>query len=185
MGIRDYKDNNILFQKILECKITFPKFLSHDAKDLLKKILVINPLKRINIQNIKKHPFYLKGKEIFEKNFTIYQVSAEDIIDSENSSYFYDFKYMNENSFLDNFLYYEFDKKSEVILNRLKKEEIFCTNLEKRSNSFQINNKKNTNNLIYEDKNRKRKLKKLIDLEKRIKKMKKTKKAMKKSKQKI
>ena len=156
----DDKDNNILFQKILECKITFPKFLSHDAKDLLEKILVINPLKRINIQNIKKHPFYLKGKEIFEKNFTI--------------SYFYDFKYMNENSFLSNFLYYEFDKKSEVILNRLKKEEIFCTNVEKRSNSFQINNKKNTNNLIYEDKNRNRKLKKLIDLEKRIKKMKKT-----------
>ena len=170
----DDKDNNILFQKILECKIRFPKFLSDDAKDLLKKILVINPLKRINIQNIKKHPFYLKGKEIFEKNFTIYQVSAEDIIDSEDSSYFYDFKYMNENSFINNFLYYEYDKRSEVVLNRLKKEEIFCLkNEEKRSNSFQINNKNNTNNLVYDDKNKNRKLKKLIDIEKRIKKMKK------------
>ena len=174
----DDKDNNILFQKILECKITFPKFLSHDAKDLLKKILVFNPLKRINIQNIKKHPFYLKGKEIFEKNFTVYQVAAEDIIDSDNSSYFYDFKYMNENSFLNNFLYYEYDKKSEVILNRLQNEEIFCFKKEeKRSNSFKINNKKNTNNLIYDDKSRNRKLKKLIDLEKRIKKMEKTNKA--------
>ena len=170
----DDKDNNILFQKILECKITFPKFLSLDAKDLLKKILVMNPLKRINIQNIKKHPFYLKGKEIFEKNFTIYQVSAEDIIDSEDSSYFYNFKYMNENSFINNFLYYEFDKKSEIIINRLQKEEIFCLKSdEKRSNSFQINNQKNTNNVVYDDKNRNRKLKKLIDLEKKIKKMKK------------
>ena len=170
----DDKDNNILFQKILECKITFPNFLSNDAKDLLKKILVINPMKRINIQNIKKHQFYLKGKEIFEKNFTIYQVSAEDIIDSENSSYFYDFKYMNENSFINNFLYYEFDKRSEVLLNRLKKEKIFCVQNLKRSNSFQINNKKNTNNIIYDDKNRNRKLKKLVDLEKRIKKLIKT-----------
>lgn len=81
---------------------------------------------------------------------------------------------MNENSFINNFLYYEFDKKSEIIINRLQKEEIFCLKSdEKRSNSFQINNQKNTNNVVYDDKNRNRKLKKLIDLEKKIKKMKK------------
>ena len=101
----DDKDNNKLFKKILECKVKFPNTLSHDSKDLLKKILVTNPQKRISIKEIKKHPFYIKGKEIFEKNFTIYQVTSDEI-DSDNSSYFYELKYMNENSFINNLLYY-------------------------------------------------------------------------------
>ena len=63
------KDNKILFKKILECNIDFPKFIYGDAKDLIKKTLVIDPDKRIDIQDIKKHPFYILGKNIFEKKF--------------------------------------------------------------------------------------------------------------------
>ena len=33
----------------------------------MKKILVLNPEKRITIENIKKHRFYLRGKETFSK----------------------------------------------------------------------------------------------------------------------
>ena len=71
----DHKDNNKLFKKILECKINYPKNLSSDSKDLIKKILVPNPRRRISIPEIKEHPFYLKGKEIFENNFSILQIS--------------------------------------------------------------------------------------------------------------
>ena len=78
----DHKDNNKLFKKILECKINYPKNLSSDSKDLIKKILVPNPRRRISIPEIKEHPFYLKGKEIFENNFSILQISRE----SSNSS---------------------------------------------------------------------------------------------------
>ena len=67
----DHKDNDKLFKKILQCKINYPKNLSNDSKDLIKKILVPNPRKRISIPEIKEHPFYLKGKEIFENNFSI------------------------------------------------------------------------------------------------------------------
>ena len=169
----DDKDNNILFQKILDCKIKFPNSLSQIAKDLLEKILVIDPKKRINIPEIKKHPFYLKGKEIFEKNFTIYQVSAEDMIDSEDSGCYYDFKYMNEKSFINNLIYYESFQKSAVNINKLNKVDIFdIVNLKERSISLQIATKKKEKNLIYDDKIKHRKLKKLIDLEKKIRKMK-------------
>ena len=61
------ENNSILFQKIQECKIDYPNFISKNAKNLLKNILVNDPNKRIKISQIKKHSFYLKGKEIFKK----------------------------------------------------------------------------------------------------------------------
>ena len=59
--------NEVLFKKILRCKIEYPKFLSNTIIDLLKKILVSEPKNRITISEIKKHPFYLKGKKEFKK----------------------------------------------------------------------------------------------------------------------
>ena len=108
----DHKDNDKLFKKILECKIKFPKHLSDEAKDLLKKILVPNPRKRITIKEIKKHPFYLKGKEIFDNNFSIYQISrasslntSEGIIiyssfSKENKLFWYEFKHRSQIQFI-------------------------------------------------------------------------------------
>ena len=37
----------------------------------MKKILVTDPNKRIDINGIKEHPFYLNGKEIFEEKFLV------------------------------------------------------------------------------------------------------------------
>ena len=47
------KDNEILFKKILECKIEFPDNLSNMVKDLINQILVVEPEKRITIEKIK------------------------------------------------------------------------------------------------------------------------------------
>ena len=63
----DGKNNNDLFNKILKCKVNYPKNMDNTAVDLLKNILVANPQKRFNIDKIKKHLFYLKGKKIFEE----------------------------------------------------------------------------------------------------------------------
>ena len=57
----------LLFRKIVECKVDYPDFVSDDAIDIMNKILEVDPYKRINIEQIKKHPFYLKGKNEFEK----------------------------------------------------------------------------------------------------------------------
>ena len=59
--------NEILYKNIVICKVEYPKFLSDISIDLLKKILVSNPEKRIKLSEIKEHPFYYKGKELFKK----------------------------------------------------------------------------------------------------------------------
>ena len=61
------QDNDILFKKILKCKIKYPGYLSDISVDLMKKILVRDPEKRITLQEIKLHPFYLKGKDLFAR----------------------------------------------------------------------------------------------------------------------
>ena len=60
--------NSKLFKKILAANLLeYPNFLSDDSKDLLKKILVVDPKKRINLMEIKEHKFYLKGEKEFQK----------------------------------------------------------------------------------------------------------------------
>ena len=61
------KNRDILYKKIIKCKIKFPDNLEEDAIDLIKKILVNDPNKRITIKEIKEHPFYKKGKKEFIK----------------------------------------------------------------------------------------------------------------------
>ena len=60
-------DNEILFKKIMKCEVDYPDYLSDDVLDIMNKIIVVDPNKRYNIEQIKKHPFYLKGKKEFEK----------------------------------------------------------------------------------------------------------------------
>ena len=65
------RNKNVLFKQISECIIEYPDYscVSLVAKDLLKKILVKDPNKRLNLQQIKDHPFYLKGKNLFKQRF--------------------------------------------------------------------------------------------------------------------
>ena len=56
-------DNDKLFEQILKAELDFPEHVSEVCKNLIKKILVTNPKKRITIDKIKKHEFYLSGKE--------------------------------------------------------------------------------------------------------------------------
>ena len=60
-------NNELLFKKIMKCKVDYPEYLSDDVLDIMNKIIVMDPNKRINIEQIKRHPFYLKGKNEFEK----------------------------------------------------------------------------------------------------------------------
>ena len=89
-------NNDVLFKQILGGKIAYPKHLSEVSKDLLKKIIETNPEKRIKIEEIKTHPFYLMGKKIYEKKFkkkiksekelnyvTLFNKEKEEIISSK------------------------------------------------------------------------------------------------------
>ena len=90
------KDNEILFEKILECKLEFPKYITKISKDLIEKILVTDPNKRITIPEIKNHPFFIKGKELFEQEFSIYQNDIEDTeINYQNYRFKLYFRFFN------------------------------------------------------------------------------------------
>jgi len=63
------RDTKSLFKKIIKCKVVYPKYVSVNAQNLLKRILVPNPETRITINEIKKLPFYLDGKNMFYKRY--------------------------------------------------------------------------------------------------------------------
>ena len=67
----DKNDDKIIFKKIVECEIKYPFFLSDISRDIITKLLIKDPNKRINIKQIKMHPFYLKGKQKYEIDFGI------------------------------------------------------------------------------------------------------------------
>ena len=77
----DNEYNDDMFKNILECNIEYPKYISNNIIDLLKKIIVKNPKERMSIEEIKMHPFYIKGKYNFENNFNII------LINNNNNKY--------------------------------------------------------------------------------------------------
>ena len=105
------KDNELLFKKILEGKIDYPNYLSDMAIDLLKKLLVNNPEKRIKINEIKQHKFYLKGKQIFEKkqeSLPFNELKLQNN-NNQNENYIIDNK---KNNYTDKFLKINFTKNN-------------------------------------------------------------------------
>jgi len=68
-----FDDNYLphLFKKIKEGKFIMPTYLSEDAKDLIGKILVVNPVDRLTMQEIRSHVW-------FKENLPRYlEISAE------------------------------------------------------------------------------------------------------------
>ncbi len=49
------ESKSTLYEKILACKFSVPKYLSPSAVDLLKKLLVRDPRKRLNVEGILNH----------------------------------------------------------------------------------------------------------------------------------
>ena len=130
------KDNDVLFEKILECKLVYPKYITNTSKDLIEKILVTDPETRITIPEIKKHPFYLKGKDLFEQEFSVYQITK----DAENKTSFVE--NIELNHILDNALLIETDKEKEKEKREdIENKENIDINREQRKNeSNNINN---------------------------------------------
>ncbi|KAG2392973.1 hypothetical protein C9374_009550 [Naegleria lovaniensis] len=61
-GKLPFDEDNIptLFKKIKECSYTIPSHVSPEAKDLIQKILVVDPVQRATISDIRKHPWFVK-----------------------------------------------------------------------------------------------------------------------------
>ena len=105
-------NNDKLYKKICKGKFEIPKFLSKNAKDLINKILVVNIQRRINIKDIKKHPWVLNYLEkdksygnIFKHiglNTNKYIIPIdEDIVDEISTKYNIDKIQIRENVLFD------------------------------------------------------------------------------------
>ena len=146
-------NNEILFKKIMKCKVDYPEYLSEEVLDILNKIIVIDPNKRINIEQIRQHPFYLKGKNEFKKKHKdlIEQVELIENNDSEDNNIEDDI-FFNHDNFYDSGinikkskssnLLKEFDNKNDVHLFQFKKQ------LQKFKLDKNLTKKDNVNNSV-------------------------------------
>ena len=125
--------NEKLYKKICKGKFEIPKFLSKNAKDLISKILVVNIQRRINIKDIKKHPWVLKYLEkdksygnIFKNiglNTNKYIIPIdEDIVDEINAKYNIDKIQIRENILFD--IISDVSTLYKLMLNKKCKEKI-------------------------------------------------------------
>ena len=160
------KNNDILFDKIMECKIEFPNYLSEDSKDLIRKILVVDPEKRIDIPNIKKQNFFLKGKKFFDKIFTIKRIKIDEN-EIENNSVNDRIIEKNQMKIEEKILKEKNDNLINEIKDKIKKEKTLLENKEninfenkdinkinKEKNFIpNFNNNKVNKNIIDENKN--------------------------------
>ena len=144
-------DNEVLFKKIIKCKIDYPKFLSEEALDIMQKILVNNPNERIKIKEIKQHPFYLRGRNIFKLRHQklIKLVENNNEIDNKNY-YFSPSKYYLNNNLSKKESYLSNDDDNNITEPKniaLKKDKDLFLQINKPiENYFNTNNNNDINN---------------------------------------
>ena len=115
-------NNEQLFRNIVECKVEYPvEFISPIAKDLLQKIIVREPKKRITIKQIKKHPFFLMGKDIYMKKFKGRKNNTNTYY---NYSTFRHFPTMNFNDIDLNYKYNS-NKENNNFINKNKRDKVY------------------------------------------------------------
>ena len=91
------KDNQLLYNKIKEGNFKIPEFLSENAKDILTKIINVDPKKRYNISQIKKHPWFnqLDQRKYMSKGLLLNKFIVpidEDIVNKMENEYEYNSK---------------------------------------------------------------------------------------------
>ncbi|KAI8388842.1 uncharacterized protein BYT42DRAFT_248838 [Radiomyces spectabilis] len=59
---------NLLYKYILNTPLTFPDHISDEARDLLSRMLVPDPIKRCSVQTIMDHPWLRPHRSLFAKS---------------------------------------------------------------------------------------------------------------------
>ena len=144
--------NERLFKNIVSCNVEYPKeFIGNAARDLLMKILVRDPKKRINIEYIKKHKFYLRGKKIFENRFNINP--EKDISNRQNNNNKSESDNNNDNLIEKKHIYIKTEENNlnthlKYNSNNASNKDNFMNNFNNNNlvKNHQINNKKFINN---------------------------------------
>ena len=115
----DGETNKILFKNIMKCEPEIPDYLNDITQDLILKILTSDPDMRITIDDIKRHPFYLRGKKLchidyklIEKNVLKKRKNKSSFkLNEDDNTYF-----IAENNFFD-----DEDQRVQQIISREQK----------------------------------------------------------------
>ena len=134
----DGDNNQEIFQSIVECKPEFPDFLEDDSINLLIWILNSEPGERISIEEIKCHPFYLKGKSYY----TI-QYEDSDVSDTEKTNEIKAINYIRNGNSIDK-------RKFGYSTNRRKKGNLYTFNNINNVKRFKMRDNKHLKNNIYQ-----------------------------------
>ena len=143
--------NEVLFRNIVECNVEYPNdLITPVAKDLLMRILVKDPRKRITIEGIKQHNFYLLGELLYKQTFESYGGFKEyDLffIDDNNDDF------LEKNSFMEIFKrnekkleenkYTDSIRENEDKSKKIKEDKKEEKKEEKKEDKNNVNNKKN------------------------------------------
>ena len=143
---------DVLYRKIRSGNYVIPNYLSDIAQDCLKRILTVNPEKRIKLKELKMHPFFNLDKTPLEKGILIgiedFYVDY-DLVKEIKEKYYRDKDKITEEYIIDNIcqncyntvtaLYYLMLKKKEEekVLKEKEKEK------EKEKNDSYDNNRNN------------------------------------------
>ena len=115
----DGETNKILFKNIMKCEPEIPDYLNDITQDLILRILTSDPDMRITIDEIKRHPFYLRGKKLchidyklVEKNVLKKRKNKSSFkLNEDDNTYF-----IAENNFFD-----DEDQRAQQIISRERK----------------------------------------------------------------
>lgn len=68
VGDLPFSNNNlkVLYEMIQKGKYSFPDFVSYECKDLISKLLTVNPKKRFTCRDVKEHQWFTEGINIIE-----------------------------------------------------------------------------------------------------------------------
>ena len=164
----DDEDIKLLYHNIKCANYFMPLYLSNIAQDILRKILNTNPNKRIRIDDLKRHPFFLLGEKTpLLKGILvgIEDIPVDiDIVKKMKNIYFRNNDEVDENFILSNIKRNEHNNITVIYALMVKKyedkndNEIYNKKIHninqmnsKKENS--LNNKFNNNQIIYTKKN--------------------------------
>ena len=141
----DDEDIKILYHNIKIANYVMPNFLSNYAQDLIRRILVTNPKRRITLEEIKSHPFLLMSEKI-----NIYKelddgssiILDYDIIQKMKTKFFKEEENINFDFIIQNIKNNLHNKITTIYYLMCKEKQEQNKNIEKNKNKNEINNEK-------------------------------------------
>eukprot|EP00697_Spironema_sp_BW2_P016328 gnl/Spiro4/7508_TR3926_c0_g1_i1.p1 gnl/Spiro4/7508_TR3926_c0_g1~~gnl/Spiro4/7508_TR3926_c0_g1_i1.p1 ORF type:complete len:478 (-),score=71.96 gnl/Spiro4/7508_TR3926_c0_g1_i1:79-1512(-) len=84
-GFLPFEDQStvLLYQKILSCSYAEPEHAGQDAKDLIRRLLTVDPNQRITIDQVMRHPFITNNESVSRQVISAAAQPKDIVLDEE------------------------------------------------------------------------------------------------------